>query len=185
MEDIQKFRLFNKLKSVYRHNSVNDRKESTAEHTWGSLILADFFLSKNDYGLDRLKVCELLMYHDVVEIETGDIPLHPNIPRADKLESEIQAAKILNEKLPEPLNKKFLELFNEFEEKTTKEARFAKAIDALEAVIHELDYKKDWKGWTKEFLIEKKAKLFDEFPEMKKVFDYLLKYVEENDYFEQ
>ncbi len=33
IDDIHKFRLFNKLKSVYRFSSVDLRKESSAEHT--------------------------------------------------------------------------------------------------------------------------------------------------------
>ncbi|MCC7574778.1 HD domain-containing protein [Candidatus Woesearchaeota archaeon] len=148
MEDIHKFRIFNKLKTVYRFNSVEDRKESTAEHSWSCLILADFFLSRNNFNLDRLKVYELLMYHDVVEIEAGDSPLHPEIKRLDKSEKEKKAMKLLHTELPTPLNNKFLKLFTEYEEQKTLESKFAKAIDALDAEIHELDYKQDWKGWS-------------------------------------
>jgi putative hydrolases of HD superfamily len=162
MEDIHKFRIFNKLKSVYRFNSVDDRKESSAEHSWSCLILADYFITKHKLSIDRLKIYELLMYHDVVEIETGDLPLHPDIARTDKKEKEKIAKKLLHDKLPEPLNDKFIELFTEFEEQNTKESRFAKAIDALEAEIHELDYKEDWKGWTEEFLRESKLKYIEE-----------------------
>lgn len=87
--------------------------------------------------------------------------------------------------MPETLNTKFYALFKEFEEQKTKEAKFAKAIDALDAEIHELDYKEDWKGWTKEFLIEKKAHLFEEFPDLKKIFYELLTFMEQNEYFNQ
>ncbi len=188
MEDINKFRIFNRLKTVYRFNSVAARKESSAEHTWSCLMLADFFLSKASCNLDRLKVYELLMYHDVVEIEAGDTPMAPEANesgRREKEEKEAKAAKILEKTLPAPLNSKFASLFNEFEAQKTREAKFAKAIDALDSEIHELDYKKDWKGWTKEFLVKKKAHLFDDFPELKKVFGMLLDYLVENRYFEQ
>ncbi len=185
MEDIHKFRIFNKLKTVYRFNSVGNRKESSAEHTWSCLILADFFLSKTNYNLDRLKVYELLMYHDVVEIEAGDSPLHPDIKRLDKFEKENKAITLLNETLPVPLNKKFVGLFSEFEEQKTPESKFAKAIDLLDAEIHELDHKKDWKGWSKEFLVDKKLKFFEEFPELKKVFYEILDYLIKNNYFDQ
>lgn len=185
MEDIHKFRVFNKLKSVYRFNSVDKRKESSAEHSWSCLILADFFISKYYPSLDRLKVYEILMYHDVVEIEAGDCPLHPDIKRLDKKEKEKQASHLLEQSLPSPLNRKFTNLFNEFEEQKTLESRFAKAIDALDAQIHELDYKEDWKGWTEEFLVTKKMRLFEEFPEMKKIFFEIIDYLKENDYFSQ
>jgi len=185
MEDIHKFRIFNKLKSVYRFNSVENRKESSAEHSWSCLILADFFLSRAKFNVDRLKVYELLMYHDVVEIEAGDTPLHPKIKRLDKSEKEKKAMKLLHKELPTPLNDKFLKLFTEFEEQKTLESKFAKAIDALDAEIHELDYKKDWKGWSEEFLITKKLRFFEEFPELKKVFFEILDYLKENNYFDQ
>lgn len=185
MEDIHKFRTFNKLKSNYRLNSVEDRKESSAEHSWSCLILADFFLSKIDYNLDRLKVYELLMYHDVIEIEVGDSPLHPEIKRLDKAEDEKKAIEILYKEFPTPLKDKFIELFTEFEEQKTLESKFAKAIDALDAPIHELDYKQDWKGWSEEFLVSKKLKFFEEFPELKEVFLEIVVYLKKNNYFDQ
>ena len=185
MEDIHKFRIFNKLKTIYRFNSVENRKESSAEHSWSCLILADFFLSKINFSVDRLKVYELLMYHDIVEIEAGDTPLHPEIKRVGKFEKEKKAMELLHKNLPTPLNDKFLNLFTEFEEQKTLESKFAKAIDALDAEIHELDHKQDWKGWTEEFLISKKLKFFEEFPELKKVFFEILDYLKENDYFNQ
>lgn len=185
MDNINKFRLFNKLKSVYRFNSVENRKESSAEHTWSCLILADFFIEQYDYGLDKLKVYELLMYHDVVEIYAGDSPMHPDKEHHDKKDREEIAAKKLEKDLPNPLNKKFLRLFHEFESMETKEAKFAKAIDALDSQIHEMDYKKDWKGWSKDFLIKKKNNNFKEFPGLKKAFDEILEYLEKNGYFDQ
>lgn len=184
MEGIHKMRAIYQLKTVTRWCSVADRKESSAEHSWSAIMLADYFLSIMNTDLDRLKVYELLMYHDLPEIEFGDIPMHPDISTDWKKEKEQEAVKILKSKLPEPINKKFVDLFNEFEERKTPEARFAKAIDALDAEIHELDYKQDWEGWTKEFLIEKKSHWFDEFSEMKQVFDKLLIYLEENKYFD-
>jgi len=180
MKEINKFRIFNKLKTVHRINSVGNRAESSAEHSWSALILADFFLSQMKTKINRLKVYELLMYHDVVEIIAGDTPLHPNMEKVAKKEK--QGALVLKKTLPQPLNTKFADLFFEFEERKTIEAKFAKAIDALDAEIHALDHKKDWKGFTKEFLIEKKLYLFDEFPELKKAFNTILDFLIENKY---
>jgi putative hydrolase of HD superfamily len=183
MEEIHKFRVFNKLKSVYRITSVESRNESTAEHTWGCLILADYFLSKFNFDLDKLKIYDLLLYHDVVEIEAGDTPLHPDYQRIDKYEKEKKAANVLFKKLPSPLNKKFIDLFFEFEEQKTPEAKFAKAIDAMEVIIHQLDYKEDWKGWSEKFLLDQKLKFFEDFPELKTVFFDLLDYLKNQNYF--
>ena len=187
--ELHQLRKFYELKNVERTARVGNRRESPAEHTWSALILADYFLSKmereRENKLDRLKVYELLMYHDVVEIEAGDVNLLDEHTRKDKKENEMKAAHVLHKKLPSELGTKFLILFQEYEDGKTKEARFVKAIDALDAEIHELDYKEDWKGWTEEFLRKKKGPLMEEFPEMKKLFEESLKFCKKEGYFEQ
>jgi len=184
MEDVHKLRVINRLKSVHRSNSVDGRKESSAEHSWSCLLLADYFLTKFPREIDRLRVYELLMYHDMIEIETGDLPLSPNSRKLGKGDIG-EAAGRLEGRLPHPISGKFIALFREFEEQKTIESRFAKAVDALDAEIHELDYKGDWKGWTREFLVESKLRFFDEFPEMKGMFEKMLEYLVENGYFEK
>ena len=97
MHDIHKFRTIYKLKSVYRLNSVDSRHESTAEHTWSALMLADYIFSKyidDTKSIDKFKVLELIMYHDLVEIHAGDTPLHPEIhhTHAEQKKREGEAA---------------------------------------------------------------------------------------------
>lgn len=185
MENINKLRTFYQLKNVERANTVSGRKESSAEHSWSCLILADYFMGILKEKLDREKVYELLMYHDVVEIEAGDICISDEKRRKGKKEREQQAVHVLEKHIPKVMKKKFVALFNEFEEEKTREAKFAKAIDALDALIHEMDYKMDWKGWTEEFLREKKGYLFEAFPELKEAFEKVIKFLREEGYFNQ
>ena len=186
MEDLQKLRKLYHLKNVERANTVKDRKESSAEHSWSCLILADYFLTKmQNHHLDRLKVYELLMYHDVVEILAGDIPIHHTEKRKKKKESEMKALAKLKNDIPTELKNKLVSLFTEFEEKKTEEAKFSQAIDKLDAQIHELDYKKDWKGWDEQMVRKFFEKPIAQFPEMKEIFEKLLKYVNEQGYFKQ
>lgn len=177
-----RIRKFYQLKKIYRINSVGNRKESSAEHCWSCLILADFFLNTMPKKLDRLKVYELLIYHDLVEIEAGDTPINHN--RKHKRETELKAMIRLKDQIPAEFEQKFTKLFTEFEAQKTVEAKFAKAIDKLDATIHELDYKKDWKGWTEEMIRKYNEPYFKEFPEMRKFHEELLEFVKENDYFE-
>ena len=185
MEEIQKFKILNRLKSVYRANSVDDRKESAAEHTWSALMLADYYSSMVSQELDMLKVYELLMYHDVVEIVAGDMPLDPNNEAEDQSAKELKAAKSLRGELPNSLQDKYWNLFTEFETGQTVEAQFARAIDTLDAVIQALDYKADWAGWSKEFLVSKKEKYFIAFPELLKEFHQIVDYLVAEGYFSQ
>jgi len=185
MEDLMKLRKFYELKKVYRQNSVENRKESSAEHTWSCLILADYFLSITKINLDRLRVYELLMYHDVVEIYAGDTPIHKKQLKKSQKERELNALNKLKDEIPTQLKTKFTRLVNEYEENRTKEAKFAKAIDKFDAEIHELDYKKDWKGWTEQFLRELVEEYFTEFPEVKQAFEQVVDYANKNGYFNQ
>ena len=139
MENINKLRKFYQLKNVERANTVSGRRESSAEHSWSCLILADYFLSSMKERLNRLKVYELLMYHDVVEIEAGDVCISKEKERKGKKEREKQAAHVLKEHMPAVLKHKFIDLFEEFEEGKTREAKFAKAIDALDDNLKELN----------------------------------------------
>ena len=162
------------------------RKESSAEHSWSCLILADYFLTTiKENNLDRLKVYELLMYHDVVEIESGDIPIHHEKKRENKTELELKAAHKLKESFPKEIKEKFIKLFIEFEEQKTQEARFAKAIDALDSLMHELDYKEDWKGWSEEQVRRYHGSYVKLFPELEDSFNKMLKYCDEQGYFNQ
>ncbi|MEK6846531.1 MAG: HD domain-containing protein [Nanoarchaeota archaeon] len=183
MNHLDKLRYPYRMKSVERSNRVKERRESSAEHTWSCLVLADYFLGKVKQKLDREKVHIMLLYHDLVEIEVGDVNLIDDAGRKDKKEKELAAAEVISQKLPSGLGKKYLLLFQEFEECKTLEAKFCKAIDALDAELHELDYKEDWKGWTEELLRKKKGSLFEEFPEMKALFEESLEFAREEGYF--
>ena len=187
MEDLHKYRYVNKLKSVYRVSSNGDRKETDAEHTWGCLMLADYLLSRLNLDIDRLKVYEMLMYHDMVEIVAGDTPLDPDNPisREEQVEKEMIAIHTVADNLPQVMADKLIPLFTEFEEQKTAEARFAKAVDQLEALIQEMDYKEDWKGWNEEFLRSKKEHYFKDFPEIKSMFNEIVVFLRENAYFDQ
>jgi putative hydrolases of HD superfamily len=188
MHDIYKFRIMYKLKSVYRFAHVDDRNESTAEHIWSALMLADYVLDisgKQALKIDRLKVYELLMYHDIVEIYSGDTPLDPKNKDNNQAIRENIAFKRLVKELPEELASKYRLLHDEFENMKTIESRFAKAIDKLDGQLHEMDYKKDWKGWNEIFLRDTMTKYFTEFPVIMEMFEEFLKYANENGFFDQ
>ena len=181
--DVLKLRLIYTLKTTYRDASCGDRKESSAEHTWSAMMLADYFLDKVEIPLDRQRVFALLLYHDLVEIEVGDTPIGPQHDEKGKDQREIQGAEALAQQLP--MGKKFLSLFKEFQEGKTPEAKFARAIDKLDATIHELDYKEDWKGWTEEFARAYHEPYFKDFPAIREASEQALVFCREQGYFDQ
>ena len=60
------------LKTIERGQRVGQRKESTAEHSWSCMLLADILIDFVPEPLSRPNVLECLLYHDLVEIYAGD-----------------------------------------------------------------------------------------------------------------
>lgn len=184
MNNLFKLSKLYELKRVDRNSTNGNRKESSAEHSWSCLILADYFLQKMP-ELDRLRIYELLIYHDILEIEIGDTPLHPKI---EFKKPEVDTKEIINKfknNLSEEHLRKIEQIALDYEFMKSKESKFAKAIDALDPMIQGIAHKEKWKHWTKEFLIEKKAKYFKEFPIIEKEFYQLLDKLEKEGYFKQ
>jgi putative hydrolase of HD superfamily len=46
MKNLDQIRLLLKLKEVERYSTVKNRKESSAEHSWATIIIAKYFLKK-------------------------------------------------------------------------------------------------------------------------------------------
>jgi len=184
MDELDKFRVIYKLKGVYRNSTVGNRRESSAEHSWSCLLLADFLLDFVDKDIDRLKVYELLMYHDLVEVYAGDVVLHPEnvVDKEGKKKDEEAAALLLKGKLPSSFGSRYSKLYFEYEERKSDEAKFAKAVDALDSMIHELGNKENWKCWTRDFLVKNKLCYFEDFPRIEKLFFEILGYLEEEGY---
>jgi putative hydrolase of HD superfamily len=185
MNSILPLRKIYQLKNVERWSTVKNRKESSAEHSWSCLVLADFFLSTMKNPPNRLRVYELLLYHDLVEIEVGDTVLHPKVKSIYKEDIERKGMHTLAKQLPTPTKEHFLELFTEFLDQKTAESKFARAIDIFDAELHEMDYKDDWKGWSEAFLRSKKKHLFKEFPEVDQAFEETTQYARDHGYFQQ
>ena len=174
------------LKEVDRKTTVKDRWESTAEHTYSNLILAQYFLTRMSQKIDELKVMKLLLYHDVVEIESGDTFVLDHAGYLAKQEKERAAFEVLKKKVSPEVAVEIDAAWKEYEEKKTIESRFAQAIDKLDPIVHEIRKKKDWidNKFSEEKLRAAKEKYLVEFPLMLSVFEEFVTFARENGYFE-
>ena len=100
MDELLKLHDLYLLKEVERKTTVKERFESSAEHTYSCFILADYFLDLMGEKLDRGRVMQLLLYHDMVEIYAGDTFILDDTGRAEKKAKEHQALEVLKKKLP-------------------------------------------------------------------------------------
>ncbi|MFP4385078.1 MAG: HD domain-containing protein, partial [Spirochaetia bacterium] len=116
-----------KLKTILRMTRLTDssRRENSAEHSWHIGIMA-FILS--EYGpaeLDLIRVMKMLLIHDIVEIDAGDTFLYDEKGHQDKAEREEQAANRIFGLLPDEQGQALHDLWREYEERKTPEAKYA------------------------------------------------------------
>jgi putative hydrolase of HD superfamily len=87
--------------------------------------------------LDRLKVFEYLIYHDVPEVYAGDAKFNnPEEMRLKQQKEEKAIEKILSF-IPNP--DRFSKILTEYEHRETRESEFAKAIDCIDSCIRNLN----------------------------------------------
>jgi putative hydrolase of HD superfamily len=139
-----------KVKSVRRHTLLMDgsRRENDAEHAWHLTVMALIFseLSRTR-RLNQLTVLKMLLVHDIVEIDCGDVFLYDVKKRAAGKPLEKKAARRIFGLLPPDQAHEYYNLWREFEERKTPEARFAAAIDRFQPVLH--NYKTRGKVWRR------------------------------------
>lgn len=137
-----------KLKGVLRKTKPvgQERFENSAEHSWQTTLTAMILLEEADPNIDALKVLKMLLIHDVVEIDAGDVFVYDTSARAEIAEQEAAAAERIFGLLPEPLAAELLALWHEFESRETPESRFAKAVDRVNPVIQNLA--SDGQSWV-------------------------------------
>jgi putative hydrolases of HD superfamily len=181
--DLMKLRKIYRLKNVERFAFVGKRHESPAEHTWSMLMLADFLLPYVKKHLNREHVFELILYHDVVEIETGDVPIQHEKKREHRQALEKTAVKKLRGQLPITVGRRLHKLFYEFEERKTTEAKFAYAMDRFDAFLHELDYPDDWIDWNESMVHKYNDDGCMLFPELIPLYEKILAYVRKGGYY--
>jgi putative hydrolase of HD superfamily len=132
-------RELDKLKGIYRLARVktdNNRRENSAEHSWHLCLIAQVFLDYVDEPIDINKVTRLLLVHDIVEIDAGDTyAFGPQSSLDEQPEKERKAAQRLFGLLPNHQGEELLNLWLEFEQRETPEARYAVAIDRVAPLI--------------------------------------------------
>ncbi|MGI6318620.1 MAG: HD domain-containing protein [Dethiobacteria bacterium] len=138
-----------KLKQVFRQSILMDgtRRENDAEHSWHLAIMGILLGEYSQEDLDLWRVVKMLLIHDIVEIDAGDTYCYEGTPYADKLEREKKAADRLFNILPPDQKEDFQRLWEEFEKRSTPEARFAAALDRLQPLLH--NYKTKGESWKK------------------------------------
>ena len=149
-----------RLKNVLRQTLLTDgsRRENTAEHSWHLAVMASLLAEHSAEPIDVNHVIRMILIHDIVEIDAGDTFAYDATGYEDKSAREKAAAERLFGLLPEEQATEVWDLWREFEDRETAEARFANAMDRLQPMLHNvLTNGHSWQqhGITKEQVIER------------------------------
>ncbi len=133
-----------RLKSVLRATTLCDgsRPENSGEHSWHLALYALVLADQAAQGVDINRVIRMLLIHDLVEIDVGDVPIHSANgaahASAETVEAEQRAADRVFGLLPRDLADDLRALWDEFEAAETPDAVFAKSLDRVQPVMANL-----------------------------------------------
>lgn len=148
LESIVEFcKLIDREKAVQRRTYLTggERFENDAEHAWHMAVMALLLSEYSNEEVDVLKVVSILLIHDLVEIYSGDTFAYDEEGRKTQRQRELMAAERLFAQLPPDLAGKMRSLWDEFEEWSTAESRFAHTLDNFQPLM--LQHVTEGRSW--------------------------------------
>jgi putative hydrolase of HD superfamily len=135
-EEVKLLLQFEVLKELKRQNplAMAERKERVGEHSWhlalSVLLLAEFASEP----IDIARAALLAIVHDTVEAFVGDtFAFGPDV--SGQWSREHQAMKGLKESFDSKAIHRLVDLWQEYEDQETSEARFVKGMDAFLPIV--------------------------------------------------
>ncbi len=155
-----------KLKAVQRRTKPLglERYENSAEHSWQIALLALMLSNYSNESVNIEKVVKMLLVHDIGEIDADDVFFFDDAGRLDAKERELAGVKRIFGILPDEKAAELFELWNEFENGDSNEAKFARAVDRIMPVLQNLyNNRQSWteNGVTKEQILTRTAYIGD------------------------
>ena len=169
-----------KEKNIFRqtHLSGHGRNENDAEHAWHMAIMAYLLQEYSNERIDVARVMLMCLIHDVVEIDAGDTYAYDAEGLKTQKAREEAAKERLYSMLPEDQKADLTAIFDEFEERKTPEAKFARALDNLQPLL--LNNSNDGGDWrnhdvTAEKVYERQSRTREGSEKLFEVTDKILK----------
>lgn len=137
-----------KSKQINRQTYIADgsRKENDAEHSWHLAIMAFLMAEHANEKVDVARVMEMVLIHDLVEIDAGDTYAYDTKGYETKRAREEECADRVFGLLPEDQKEFIRNLWEEFESGETPEAKFANSLDKIQPVL--LNDASNGKSWV-------------------------------------
>lgn len=166
------------LKNVIRTCNLADgsRCENSAEHSWQVALMAIVLVEHCPHPVNLGRVLELLTIHDLVEVYAGDTVIYDTEAVAGQAEREAVAASKLFGLLPADQGETLLARWRESEERSTPEASYARAIDALAPTwLHWGEHANpEPEGLTVQQVMDRKSEFLEPYPGLFEVLEHVL-----------
>lgn len=120
--------------------------ESVADHSWATALLCLVYAP--EAGVDRSRAVEIAVVHDLAEAITGDVPtrvatLDERTRAARKASSERTAMNELLQATDPVAAESIRSLWEEYEGRSTEEARFVRDMNLIDMCMQALTYERD------------------------------------------
>ncbi|PSU27186.1 phosphohydrolase [Photobacterium phosphoreum] len=149
-----------KLKSVSRQTKPVglSRYENSAEHSWHVCLSALMLKDYANETIDITRVMKMLLIHDLGEIDAGDTIIYSSETNENKLKEQNCIARLFKS-LPNTISDEYIQLWVEFEKGESSDAIFAKAIDRVPPLLHNIHG--DGHSWKKHNISKDKVLTFN------------------------
>lgn len=164
-----------RLKKIRRTGWVEvgiHKPESVADHSYRCAVLAMLFGDLK--GLDTERMIRMALLHDLHESITGDLTPRQKSDQTQYAIMEREAIESILSSLPEALKRRYIELFQEYRNQFSPEARLLNELDKLEMGLQVLEYQRDGHGFSalSPFIDTVKSNVRD--PELRQILTKLL-----------
>jgi putative hydrolase of HD superfamily len=136
-----------------------ERCESVADHVFATAILAIVVSEQLRPDLDRLRVLELALTHELGEIDAGDLTPADRVPLETKHRLERDGVNRLAGLLAS--GSRLVELWSEYEAGVTPEGRFVRQIEKLEMALQAAAYEEAGSPDLSEFIQSARDRISD------------------------
>lgn len=150
-----------KLKGVLRKSRPVGlkRHENSGEHSWHVCVSALMLKDYADEAINIDRVIRMLLIHDLGEIDAGDKIVYESETTEQK-NKEWNGVKRVLDMLPNQQGEEYLALWEEFELGESADAKYAKAIDRIPPLLHNIN--DDGYGWKKHNIPKEKVLNFNQ-----------------------
>ena len=182
MDDLTKrigfLKILDEAKSVLRQTPLADssRMENDAEHMWHLAVTAIVLEKYCILDIDLDHVIRLALFHDVIEIYSGDTYAYDEKAKLDQHKREMEAAEKLFSVLPEEQGSELKSLFIEFEAMETNDSLYANACDRFQPFM--LNLASGGSSWVSHGVYADQIR--KRMAPIKQVMPEVYRYVEEN-----